>query len=153
MVAVHMEGHVEVIIGTTVIPLQPDVSSIRNIKKLWVTDAPVLLPPVLTLDTKTDTPNAQTQYIIAHRTLVPGRSLVNISGTRLSLTPFATALIINGETSSLTPILGEIYTTVAPLDLNPNNHFYTANCAGYIVLGPSTILIPGGCAAMKMAPL
>jgi hypothetical protein len=152
------EGRTEVIVGTTVIPLtaapyQPQI-----------TDAPAslvasALPPILTIGTRTITPNAQTQYVVEGQTFTPGGEPLTITGTTLStpggepliipgttlsLAPSATALVIDGKTSTITPVLGGVYTTVAPAAMTFNNHVYTTNRAGYIVMGPGTTLVPGG---------
>jgi hypothetical protein len=137
------EGRTEVVVGTIFVPLTP------NPYQPQVTDAPIslapsALPPILTIGSKTITPNAQTQYVLADQTLIPGGEPLTISGTTLSLAPSATALVIDGQTSTITPILGGIYTTVAPAALTFNNHVYTTNRAGYIVMGPGTTLVPGG---------
>ena len=60
------------------------------------------------------------------------------------LAPSATALIINGETSSITPMFGEVYTSTVAAALTFKDHVYTPNRAGYIVLGPGTTMVPGG---------
>lgn len=131
-------GIPQVVVGTTTIPLYTEEA------RPEITNAPVPLPPIITIGTRIITPNAQTEYIIADQTLMPGGSALTISGTTFSLAPSATALVVNGETSSLTPSLGVIYTTEMPAALTFNNHVYTTNRAGYIVMGPGTTLIPGG---------
>jgi hypothetical protein len=137
------EGRTEVLIGTTIIPLTP------NSYQPQITEAPISLtpsplPPLLTIGTQTITPNAQTQYVIAGQTLAAGGEARTISGTTISLAPSATALVIDGKTSTITPMLVGVYTTVAPAALTFNNHVYTTNRAGYIVMGPGTTLVPGG---------
>ncbi|KAF1851726.1 uncharacterized protein K460DRAFT_324885 [Cucurbitaria berberidis CBS 394.84] len=132
------EGRTEVVVGTTTIPMRPEVANPQ------ITNAPVPLPPVLTIGTATITPNAQTNYIVSEQTLAPGGSAITVSGTTISLTPSATALVINGKTSTLTPPLGVVYTTEMPAALTFHSHVYTANRAGYIVIGHGTTLIPGG---------
>lgn len=131
-------GRPEIVIGSTTIPLQPNEAGPE------ITGAPVPLAPALTIGTHTITANAQTQYIIGDQTLAPGGPALTVSGTTLSLAPSATALVINGEISSINPPLGVIYTTEVPAALTFNNHIYTTNRAGYIVMGPGTTLIPGG---------
>jgi hypothetical protein len=137
------EGRTEVVVGTTVIPLTvgPYQSQITDAP---ISLAPSALPPLLTIGDQAITPNAQSQYVVSGQTLAPGGAPLTISGTTLSLAPSATALIVDGKTSTLTPILGAIYTTVAPAALTFNNHVYTTNRAGYIVMGPGTTLVPGG---------
>ncbi|KAK7517719.1 hypothetical protein IWZ03DRAFT_440163, partial [Phyllosticta citriasiana] len=65
------------------------------------------LYPAVTFQGTTIAPNAQSvgsspTYTIGGATLTPGGRVV-MSGTTLSLAPFATALIINGATSTLNP--------------------------------------------------
>lgn len=138
------EGRTEVIVGTAVVPLQHDDTEPSYADNAEITAAPTPLPPVLTIGTSTITANDQTQYIVADQTLVPGGPVLTVSGTTLSLAPSATALIINGETTVLTPLVGGVYTTVVPAALTFNNHVYTTNRAGWIIMGQGTTLIPGG---------
>lgn len=135
-------GRTHVLVGTSTLPLEPEMLSITDQPDM--TAAPVLLPPVLTLGKTTITANERTEYAVADQTLSPGGAEITVSGTILSLAPSATALIIDGQTSSLTPLEGGIYTTVAPVAWTFNNQVYTTNRAGWIVLGPSATLIPGG---------
>jgi hypothetical protein len=87
--------------------------------------------------------NSQTQYIVSGQTLSPGGAAITVSGSTISLAPSATAVVVNGVTSTLAPNFGNIWTTAAPA-LTLNNHVYTANRAGYITIGPGTVLKPGG---------
>jgi hypothetical protein len=137
------EGRTAVVVGTTVVLLT------ANSYQPQITDAPIslapsALPPILTIGTETITPNAQTQYVVAGQTLAPGGAPLTISGTTFSLAPSATALVVDGQTSTITPMLGTVYTTIVPAALTFNNHVYTTNRAGYIVMGPGTTLVPGG---------
>jgi hypothetical protein len=134
-------GNVEIVAGTTVIPLQPN--EIDSSSTPRATYAPSPLPPVLTIGTETIAANPQTQYIVSGQTLSPGGGAITVAGTTISLAPSATALVINGATSTLTPSFGNIWTTAAPV-LTLNNHVYTANRAGYITISPGTVLKPGG---------
>lgn len=59
-------------------------------------------------------PGLRSKYVLEEQTLVPGRELVTISGMTLSLSPSGTALIVNGETSSVDPVTGSTYTAVVP---------------------------------------
>jgi hypothetical protein len=134
-------GTVQVIVGTTIIPLHPN--EVQSSQGPQVTYAPTPLPPVLTIGTDTIIANPQTQYIVSGQTLIPGREAITVAGTTISLAPSATAVVINGVTSSLTPNYGNIWTKAAPA-LTFNDHVYTANRAGYITISPGTILKPGG---------
>lgn len=131
-------GRVEVVVGTKTVQIPTNQGS------PMITNAPVLLPPVLTIGTKTIMPDDQTRYIIDDQTLAPGGPALTVDGSTLSLAPSATALVINGESSAIVPQLGNIYTTQMPGALTFKNNVYTTNRAGYIVLGPGTTLIPGG---------
>jgi len=136
------DGIVEVIAGTNVIPLQPP-GEITSSQRPRATYAPSQLPPVLTFGTETIVANQETQYVIDGQTISPGGGAITIAGTTISLAPSATALVVNGMTSSLSPRFGNVWTTAAPV-LTFNNHAYTANRAGYITIGPGTVLQPGG---------
>ncbi|CAE7026147.1 hypothetical protein PTTW11_04025 [Pyrenophora teres f. teres] len=131
-----LKGGTEVVISTGTIPLQSQQTHSIN--------TPTPLPPLLTIGTATLVPNAQTQYMIAGQTLVPDGKPLTMSNTTLSLAQSATALVVNGETSSINPVFGTIYTKVVPAALNYNNHVYTVNRAGYIEMGQGATLIPGG---------
>jgi hypothetical protein len=135
------EGRTKIIVGTTVFSLQPVRPAITDAP---ISQPPTPLPPILTIGTRTVTPNAQTEYVIAGQTLSPGGEPLTISGTTLILAPSATALIVNGETSGITPMFAEVYTTTAAAALTFKDHAYTQNRAGYIVMGHGTTLIPGG---------
>jgi hypothetical protein len=134
-------GQVEVVVGTTVVPLQPN--EMDSSRRPRVTHAPSPLPPVLTIGTETIVADPQTQYIVSGQTLSPGGGAITVAGTTISLAPSATAVVINGVTSTLAPTFGNIWTTAAPV-LTFNNHVYTANRAGYITISPGTVLKPGG---------
>lgn len=134
------DGKTKVVVGTAVISLQPTQPALTEAP---VSLPPIPLPPTLTIGTRTIAPNAQAQYVIAGQTLSPGGEPLTISGTTLKLAPSATALIVNGETSSITPRFGDVYTTVAAA-LTFKDHVYTPNRAGYIIMGPGTTLVPGG---------
>jgi hypothetical protein len=134
-------GRVEVVVGTSVVPLEPD--EVNSSKGPRVTIEPTPLPPVLTVGSETIIANSQTQYIVSGQTLSPGGAAITVSGSTISLAPSATAVVVNGVTSTLAPNFGNIWTTAAPA-LTLNNHVYTANRAGYITIGPGTVLKPGG---------
>ncbi|KAH7090591.1 hypothetical protein FB567DRAFT_558778 [Paraphoma chrysanthemicola] len=134
-------GRVDVVVGSSVLPLEPDV--VDPGKGPRVTHAPTPLPPVLTIGSETIVANSQTEYIVSGQTLSPGGAAITVAGSTISLTPSATAVVVNGVTSTVVPNFGNIWTTAAPA-LTFNNHVYTANRAGYITIGPGTVLKPGG---------
>ena len=134
-------GNTEVVIGTAVIPLQSDCLQTTGVSS---SSPLVSLPPIITIGTTTITPNAQSQYVLAEQTLIPGGRPLTISGTVVSLAPSATALVIDGKTSNVVPAVSGVYTTVIPAALTFHNEVYTTTRAGYIMMGPGTTLIPGG---------
>ncbi len=131
-------GRSEIVVGSTTIPLRPNPGMPE------ITDAPIPLPPTLTIGTKVITADPQTQYIVGDQTLSPGGPAITVSGTTLSLASSATALVVNGATSSVVPPLGNIYTTEMPAAFSFQSDIYTVNQAGFIIIGPGTTLIPGG---------
>ncbi|KAL1388888.1 hypothetical protein HDK64DRAFT_186353, partial [Phyllosticta capitalensis] len=87
-----------------------------SVKSIYVNGVPTAIPtnypfstlyPALTFQGTSITPQAasagaQPAYVIGGATLTPGGRIV-VSGTTLSLAPFATALLVNGATSTLNP--------------------------------------------------
>ncbi|RAR02906.1 hypothetical protein DDE82_005460 [Stemphylium lycopersici] len=134
-------GNTEVVIGTAVIPMQSDRLQTTDMSSLSLPDS---LPPIITIGNTTITPNAQSQYVLAEQTLIPGGKPITVSGTIVSLAPSATALVMDGKTSNVVPAVGGVYTTVIPAALTFHNEVYTTNRAGYIMMGLGTTLIPGG---------
>ena len=55
----------------------------------------------LTVAGKTATLNSASEYVVEDQTLMPGGSAITLSGTRISLAPDATAVIIGSSTSAL----------------------------------------------------
>ena len=55
----------------------------------------------LTLAGKTATLNSVSEYVIEDQTLTPGEGAITLSGTRISLAPDATAVVIGSTTSAL----------------------------------------------------
>ncbi|KAF2829844.1 hypothetical protein CC86DRAFT_443940 [Ophiobolus disseminans] len=141
-VAIQTTGNsVEVVVGTTIIPLQP--KPMKSNKGPRTTYMPSSLPPVLTFGSETIVANQQSQYVISGQTLLPGGPAITVSGTTMSLAPSATVIVVNGASSTIVPRFGNIWTTAAPA-LTFNNRVYTANRAGYITISPGTVLKPGG---------
>lgn len=134
-----------VIGGTQTVPLIPADSQI--------TEAPVFLPVALGNGVKATPlsrlnyePNAviPAGYVIDSQTLLPGGPAITISGVAYSLLPSATQLVVNGQTTTLHPSYGTLFTTVSPGPLTLWDHVYTANRAGYYTLAPGITLVPGG---------
>lgn len=59
------------------------------------------LAPVLTLAGATATLNSASEYVIGDQTLTPGENAITISGTRISLAPHATQVVIGSTTSAI----------------------------------------------------
>ncbi|KAG9740236.1 hypothetical protein KCU73_g9267, partial [Aureobasidium melanogenum] len=64
----------------------------------------IAVVPVLTLGSKTITPNPSSEYIVNSQTLAPGGPAITIGQTTYSLAPSASAVIENGVTRSLAPV-------------------------------------------------
>ena len=59
------------------------------------------LAPALTLAGATATLNSASEYVIDGQTMTPGGNAITLSGTRISLAPGATAVVIGSTTSAL----------------------------------------------------
>ncbi|KAK7613606.1 hypothetical protein BKA81DRAFT_416251 [Phyllosticta paracitricarpa] len=102
------------------------------------------LYPAITFQGTTIAPNAQSvgsspTYTIGGATLTPGGRVV-VSGTTLSLAPFATALIINGATSTLNPA---VLTSLPAIPLGSTSLSPILGPGRTYVIGSQT-LTPGG---------
>lgn len=64
----------------------------------------ITVAPVLTLGSKTITPNPSSEYIINSQTLAPGGPAITIGHTTYFLATSASAVIANGVTRSLAPV-------------------------------------------------
>ena len=95
--------------------------------------------PVLTIGTSLVSTDASSNYIIAGQTLRPG-SAITVSGTAISLSPSATALVINGQTQSLAA--SKILATQLPPLITLGSTVLTADAASDYIIGGQT-LIPG----------
>ena len=98
--------------------------------------SPAITPPPLTFDSQTYTADINSKYIIDGQTLTPGGPAITVSGTRLSLAPSATQVVIGSSTKDLAPAI-----TLPPLTFD--SHIYTANSASDYIIDGQT-LIPGG---------
>ncbi|KAF2190648.1 hypothetical protein K469DRAFT_733339 [Zopfia rhizophila CBS 207.26] len=133
-------GRTEVVVGgINTVPLLPNSPESAGSQ---ITEAPILSP--LTIAGQTITANAASQFIIGSQTLQPGGPAITVDGTTISLLPSATAVVINGVTSTLAQAYGAVLTTTTAPLLTVGGRVYTANRAGYYILGPGTTLVPGG---------
>ncbi|KAF2636521.1 hypothetical protein P280DRAFT_409496, partial [Massarina eburnea CBS 473.64] len=80
----------------------------------------------------------------AGQTLIPGGAPITISGTTFSLPASPTAVIVNGQTSTIAPNYGNIVTKTTIPYLTLFHTTYTANAAGNYVIGSGATLRPGG---------
>ena len=85
-------------ISGTRVSLSPDEASLvvgTSVENLATTT-----PPPLTIDGQTITANPQSQYVIDGQTLTPG-GVVTVSGTRISLSPDETAVVVGTSMQDL----------------------------------------------------
>ncbi|KAK8157857.1 hypothetical protein BKA80DRAFT_178594, partial [Phyllosticta citrichinensis] len=102
------------------------------------------LYPAITFQGTTIAPHAQSAgsqptYTIGSATLTPGGHVV-VSGTTLSLAPFATALIINGATSTLNPA---VLTSLPAIAIGSTSFSPILGPGRTYIIGSQT-LTPGG---------
>ena len=100
-------GGVITVAGTT-ISLSPGATAVvvNGVTTTLIPTAPITNPPLLTIGTATYTalPGGGTTFVIGGQTLTPG-GVITVSGTTISLSPSATALIINGGSMTTTETL------------------------------------------------
>ncbi|KAG9960127.1 hypothetical protein KCU61_g6757, partial [Aureobasidium melanogenum] len=99
----------------------------------------IAVAPVLTLGSKTVTPNPSSEYIISSQTLAPGGPAITIGQTTYALAPSATAVIENGVTRSLDPVAS--VSVVQQITLGSS--VITANPTGGFVYASQTISAGG----------
>lgn len=131
--------------GTT-ISLAPSASFvvINGVTSTVANPAAQITSPPLTIGDNvfTASPGSGTTYIIGSSTLTPG-GVITVDGTTISLAPGATALIVNGQTTTLHP---DNYATITnPPVLTIGSHTYTAapGTGTTFIIGGRT-LTPGG---------
>ena len=112
----------QVIVGSSTIALGP-------------TFTPPHSPSPLTLGSHIYTVNSKSEYIIAGQTLTPGGLAITVLGTRLSLAPSATQVIVGSSTIGLGP-------TFTPPPLTVGSQTFTANSASDYIIDGQT-LVPG----------
>lgn len=113
----------QVLIGGATIPLNSNTN-------------PITAVPALTVGGQTITANPASQYVIAGQTLVPGGPAITVSGTRLSLAPSASQLVVGSSTIPL------IASGALPT-LTVGGQTLTANPSSQYVIDGQT-LAPGG---------
>ncbi|KAG9655905.1 hypothetical protein KCU64_g6233, partial [Aureobasidium melanogenum] len=99
----------------------------------------IAVAPVLTLDSKTITPNPSSEYIINSQTLAPGGPAITIGETTYSLATSASAVIANGVTRSLAPVAS--VSVVQQITLGSS--VITANPTGGFIYASKTISAGG----------
>ena len=127
-------------VSGTPISLAPSASAIvvagitQALMSFPVPTSPAL--PLLTIGSSVYIANSASQYIIGSQTLSPG-SAITLSGTSISLTPSATALVIAGITQTLSTLSNSV--TAAPPLITIGSSTYTANSASQYILGGQTL--------------
>jgi len=127
--------------GTHTVTLVETTSSVLPQPSTTVISITGPSPAQLTIGTTTITANSASAYVIGTQTLFPGGSVVAVSGTTLSLATSATALVVNGHTSTLIYLAPSDLSALPPLIHDSST--LTANAASAYVIGTQT-LSPGG---------
>jgi hypothetical protein len=138
-------GGQAITLSGTVVSLAPSASFVvvNGATSTLITPAsPQVTPPVLSIGSGVfqPLPGSGTSYLIGSSTLSPG-GVVVVADTTISLAPSATALIINGRTSIISPSVQPIVTN-APV-LTVGSQTYSAVSGTTFVIGGQT-LTPGG---------
>ena len=100
--AITHDGHI-ISLGSPIIVIDSstDVSSVLPTKITLLLNA----APVLTLGDQLVTANSASGYTVGSQTLVPGGPAITFSGTRISLAPSASDIIIGSSTEALGSII------------------------------------------------
>jgi hypothetical protein len=139
-------GGQAITVSGTVISLAPSASfvvvngvtsTLTNVAAAQITTAPSL---VIGNDVFRPLPGSGISYLVGSSILTPG-GVITIAGTTISLAIGATAIVINGQTSLLTPATQPVITN-APL-LTVGSTTFTAISGTTYVIGGQT-LTPGG---------
>jgi hypothetical protein len=112
-------------------------SALANVAAAQITGAPTL---TIGNNVFRPLPGAGTSYLIGSSTLTPG-GVITVDGTTISLAAGATAVVINGQTSLVTPSNRPVITN-APLLTVGSNTFTAISGTTYIINGQT--LTPGG---------
>ncbi len=113
---------------------------------------PLIAPgalPTLAIAGQILTANPSSQYVIDGQTLAPGGPAITISGTRISLGPSASALVVGSKTLPLSAGAGQV--TASPT-LTIGSQTVTANAQGQYIIGGQT-LTPGGVITVSGTPI
>ncbi|MCJ1422413.1 hypothetical protein MMC29_000293 [Sticta canariensis] len=137
-----VRGGPAITVSGTRISLAPSASNVV----IGGSTIPLAIAPItakgLTFGGKSIFLNSASEYVIGSQTLIPGASNIIVSGTHISLAPFATAVIVGGKTIPLTS--SPTTTTALPL-ITIGNSVITPNTASQYVIAGQT-LVPGGTA-------
>lgn len=128
--------------GSTTLSLADNNVLVSNgVSSTIANPAAQITPPPLTVGDAVFTalPGSGSTYLIDGQRLTPG-GVITVDGTTVSLAPGATALVVNGVTTSLNPSSSPI--TNAPL-LTIGSETYTAVSGSTFVIDGQT-LTPGG---------
>ena len=132
-------GGPAVTISGTRISLAPSATEVvvgsRTIGLAPTSTPPLLPPPPLTFGSQTYSANSKAEYTIAGQILSPGGPVITVSGTRLSLAPSATQVIVGSNTIRLSPVF-------TPPPLTFGSRAFTANSESDYVIDGQT-LAPG----------
>ena len=99
-------GGPAVTVSRTPISLASSASAIVTGGSTEVIFSPsVTAAPVLTINNQPVTANSASEYIIEGQTLTPGGSAITVSGSRISLAPSASDVVVGSSTEALGPII------------------------------------------------
>lgn len=88
--------------GSTISLLPGGTAIVVNGKTTYLGNGIYTNPPVITFDGTVFTANSGTTFVIDGMTLTPG-GIITVSGTVISLSPYATDVVIGGKTTTLFP--------------------------------------------------
>lgn len=103
------------------ISIAPSASAlILGSKTVPLTPGPTITNalPLITIGNSMITPNAASQYVIAGQTLVPGGPAIIVSGTRISLSPQATDVVLGTSTEGLRRLILDDIGATVPASVN-----------------------------------
>ena len=88
--------------GSTISLLPGGTAIVVNGKTTYMSNGITTNPPLITFDGTVFTANSGTTFVIDGMTLTPGGT-ITVSGTVISLSPYATDVVIGGKTTTLFP--------------------------------------------------
>jgi hypothetical protein len=158
-------SHTEIVLAGTQTISFPSPSSAAAAQQPLITNPPTAIPLPITIDSQTFTPILKTDtksnansdanpnnepppptlYVISSQTLTPGGPAITISSTIISLPTTPTAVIINGQTTTLPPpSYGAMITQTTFPYLTLWHTSFTPDASGNYVIAAGTTLRPGG---------